>query len=130
MTKTITINGHNIHDIPSFYVEINRVFMTNVDWKLGQSLDALNDMFYGGYGKIQGSEEICLVWKNFEQNREDLGLELTKAYYQEKLKSPAVFNADFVKKKLSELENDTGQTYFEIILDIIHDHPNIHLKTE
>lgn len=127
MEKTITINGNRIHDIPSFYKEINRVFMQNEDWKIGQSLDALNDMFYGGFGKIKGSEKIRLVWKNFEQNREDLGLNLTKAYYQNKLKSPYVFNMDFVQEKLTELEEGTGKTYFEIILEIIGEHPNIDL---
>ncbi|MDR2920824.1 MAG: barstar family protein [Tannerella sp.] len=127
MTKTIIIDGSNIYDIPSFYEEVNRAFMDDEDWKIGQSLDAFNDLLYGGFGKIKGKEKIQLVWKNFEQNREDLGLELTKAYYQNKLKSPEVYNVNFVEEKLSELENGTGKTYFDIILEIIGDHPNIEL---
>jgi len=127
MSKTITINGNNIHDIPSFYKEINRVFMKNSDWKLTENLDALNDMFYGGFGEIKGNEKILLRWKNFEKNREDLGWELTKSYYQNKLKSPSIFNIDFVHKKLIELENGIGKTYFEIIIEIIIGHPNIKL---
>lgn len=125
MPKIITIDGNHIHDIPSFYEEINRVFMKNVDWKIGQSLDAINDIFYGGYGEISGNEDIRLIWKNFEQNKKDLGLQLTKDYYKDKLNSPSVFNTDFVRQKLAELENGTGQTYFEIILEIISEHPNI-----
>lgn len=125
--KTFVIDGNNIHDIPSFYEEINRVFMPNEDWKLGPSLDALNDLFYGGFGEIKGNEEICLVWTNSEKSKKDLGFELTKAYYLEKLKSPSVFNADFVHEKLIELENGTGKTYFEIILEIIAEHKNITL---
>lgn len=101
--------------------------MQEVDWKLGESLDALSDMFYGGYGEIQGKEEICLIWKNFGQNKKDLGPELTKAYYEEKLKSPGKFNADFVKEKLQQLKNGTGKTYFDIILEIIAEHPNVKL---
>lgn len=125
--KTIVIDGKNIHDIPSFYEEINRVFMINVDWKLGQSLDALNDMFYGGYGEIKGNEEILLIWKNFNQNKKDLGFKLTKRYYENKLKQPSVFNIDFVQKEFAALENGQGKTYFEIILEIISEHPNIKL---
>lgn len=125
--KTILIEGSKIHDIPSFYEEINRVFMADENWKLGQNLDALNDMFYGGYGIIKGDEEIHLIWKNFEKNREDLGLKLTKVYYQDKLKQPSIFNTHFASEKLKELEKGTGKTYFEIILEIIHDHPNIKL---
>lgn len=113
MAKTIIIDGNNIHDIPSFYEEINRVFMTNTDWKLGQSLDALNDMFYGGYGEISGDEAIRLIWKDMEKNRKDLGLELTKNYYKDKLRSPTVFNTDLAKAKLDELEKGSGKTYFE-----------------
>ena len=130
MVKTIIIDGSKIHDIPSFYEEINRIFMAGEDWKIGQNLDALNDMFYGGYGKISGNEKIYLVWKDFERNRKDLGLELTKAYYQSKLKSPSVFNTDFIQEKLSELEKGIGKTYFEIILEIIEEHKNIRLIPE
>jgi len=130
MEKTIIIDGYNIKDIPSFYEEINRVFMTDEDWKIGTSLDALNDLLYGGFGKIEGKEEVQLIWKNFEQNRSDLGLELTKVYYLNKLKSPDVFNVDFVREKLAELENGNGRTYFEIVLEIIGEHPNIRLFPE
>lgn len=130
MVTTITINGYNIHDIPSFYKEINRVFMADEDWRIADSLDAFNDLLYGGFGIIKGNEVIHLIWLNFEQNRKDLGAALTKAYYQKKLESPTVFNADFVRKKLEELENNGGQTYFEIILEIIGEHPNIKLITQ
>ena len=130
MIKTIIIDGNKIHDIPSFYKEINRVFMADIDWKLGQSLDAFNDMLYGGYGAIEGGEKIRLVWAGFEKNQKDLGLELTKTYYQEKLKSPEKFNSDFVQQKLAELEDGTGKTYFEIILEIIGEHKNIKLVVQ
>ncbi|WP_029905036.1 barstar family protein [Prevotella sp. 10(H)] len=127
MTKKITIDGNNIHDIPSFYEEINRVFMAGEDWKLGTSLDALDDMLYGGFGAIKGNEDIELIWINFEQNKKDLGLELTKTYYKNKLHFPSIFNTDFVKEKLNKLNNGTGKTYFDIILEIINNHKNIRL---
>jgi len=127
MDKSFIIDGSKIHDITSFYKEINRVFMSNEDWKIASSLDALNDLFYGGFGQIKGSEKIQLFWSCFEQNKKDLGLELTKEFYQNKLKLPSHFNIDFVQQKLDELEKGTGQTYFEIILEIISEHPNIEL---
>lgn len=101
--------------------------MADVDWKLGQSLDALNDMFYGGYGAIDGDEKINLVWTNFEQNRKDFGLELTRTYYENKLKSPEIFNIRLIRERLTKLENGTGPTYFDIIVEIIGEHPNITL---
>lgn len=130
VVKTFVIDGKRIHDIPSFYEEINRVFMADEDWKLGMSLDALDDMFYGGYGKINNKEEIEIIWKDFEKNRKDLGFELTLAYYREKLKSPSIFSTSFVEEKLEELNRGMGKTYFEIILEIISEHPNIKLIPE
>ncbi|GAA4795145.1 hypothetical protein GCM10023231_24440 [Olivibacter ginsenosidimutans] len=41
--KTFVLNGYNIHDIPTFYEEVDRVLMHEVDWKLSESLDALDD---------------------------------------------------------------------------------------
>lgn len=64
--KILTIDGSRIYDIPSFYAEINRVFMSGEDWKLEASVDALNDMLYGAYGAIQGDEPIILMWLNME----------------------------------------------------------------
>jgi len=127
MIKTLIVNGYNINDIPTFYAEINRVFMKGMDWSLGESLDALDDMLYGGYGAINGKEDIRIVWVNFDQNRLDLGKDLTRNYYRRKLEQPDVFNRALISGKLEKLENGTGKTYFEIILEILSDHPNIEL---
>lgn len=128
--KTITIDGTKIHDIPTFYEEINRVFMQDEDWKLGESLDGFNDLLYGGFGLIKDSEKIKLVWKNFEENRESLGIVATRNFYLKKLEHPEIFNVEYIKKSLENLENGNGQTYFEIILEIISEHPNIVLEPE
>lgn len=127
-TKTLTLDGNNIHDIPSFYTEINRVFMADEDWQLGPSLDALDDMLYGAYGAARGEESVVLIWRNMEKNCADLGIAATREYYLEKLKHPDQFNLTLIRKKLAALENGTGATYFDIVLQIIADHPNITLR--
>lgn len=127
MPKSITINGDLIHDIPSFYEEINRIFMAEEDWKIGNSLDAFDDMLYGGFGIIKANESVQLHWLNSENSRKALGFELTQKYYSEKLKAVA-YNKKIIEEKLSALEKGTGQTYFEILLEIISDHKNIHLN--
>ncbi|MEL4307641.1 barstar family protein [Joostella sp. CR20] len=122
---TFTINGANIHDISSFYTEINRVFMADEDWKIGESLDALNDLFYGGFGALKEIDDFDLVWTNSQKSKEDLGKKTTLAYYYNKLKAPEIFNTKFVQQKIQELENGEGQTYFEIIVEIIESHSQI-----
>ena len=125
--KTLTIMGQHITDIPSFYAEINRVFMADMDWKLGHSLDGFNDMLYGGYGAIVGREQIRIVWQDIEKSKTGLGLETTREYLQNKLLHPELFNLTLSQSQLSELDRGVGKTYFEIILEIVADHPNIEL---
>lgn len=128
MTKTLIIDGNAIHDIPSFYDEINRVFMAGEDWKLGNSLDALADMFHGGYGAIGGQEPIRLIWLAMEKSRSQLGLETTRAFYRDKLARPEMFNSKTISSRLAALEAGSGPTYFDIVLEIIAEHPNIELE--
>ncbi|MCF2445422.1 barstar family protein [Dyadobacter sp. CY345] len=127
MKKEIFINGSSVKDIATFYEEINRIFMSKEDWTLGCSLDAFNDLLYGGFGIIKGKEPIKLVWLDSNQSREALGYQTTKLYYEEKLKPNSRFNKEMFQEKLAALENGTGETYFDIILSIISEHENIEL---
>jgi len=130
MKKEIIIDGNRILDKKSLYEEINRVFMQNEDWKLGESLDALNDLLYGGFGVIKESEEVQLIWKNFEENQKIFGFDFTLKFYQENLQYPQTFNIKFIQKSIQELKEGKGMTYFEMILDIISEHPNVELIKE
>lgn len=127
VTHSLTIDGARIHDIPSFYDEINRVFMSDENWKLGASLDALNDMFYGGYGAAKGEEPVVLIWTHMDKSRAALGLDTTRRFYRDKLKHPDIFNVGQIEALLSKLESGEGPTYFEIVLEIIAEHPRIEL---
>ena len=125
LMKKIIIEGKNINNIETFYEEVNRVFMLYENWKIAQSLDAFNDMLYGSFGEIKGKEKIQLIWKDIEQNQKSLGFQTTLEFYQNKLKSPEIFNQKLVLSKIDELHNGVGLTFFEIILEIITDHENI-----
>ncbi|KQS34360.1 ribonuclease inhibitor [Dyadobacter sp. Leaf189] len=127
-SKQIVIDGNAIHDIPSFYEEINRVFMKDENWILGASLDAFSDLLFGAFGEIKGDEPVELIWINQRRSREKLGFETTLAYYTEKLAPDSPFNKTLFAEKRRALECGEGQTYFEIILEIIAEHPNITLK--
>lgn len=130
MTRTLTIDGSRIHDIPSFYDEINRVFMAGVDWTLGPSLDALDDLLYGGYGALDGDAPAILVWTHVAASREALGVDATRQYLLAKLAHPERFSSSQAQRALDALDGGTGQTYFDIVLEIIAAHTNITLVTE
>lgn len=130
MKKEVVIDGNRITDKSSLYEEINRQFMENEDWQLGESLDALDDLLYGGFGILKENEEVRLVWKNFEENKCLFGHEFTKEFYAQKLEYPEDYNSEIIQKKLDELNSGQGQTYFDIILEIIDEHKNIELIKE
>lgn len=125
--KQITINGNAIDDIPTFYAEVNRALMHSESWQIGESLDALNDLLYGGFGAIDGEEQVELLWIDLERTREKLGYEVTKSYYKEKLKPGSPFNKALFTQKLAALEAGKGETYFDMIMATIAEHPKIRL---
>ncbi|MDH1881099.1 barstar family protein [Empedobacter falsenii] len=130
MKKEIQIDGSKIQDLTSLYKEFNDKLMPNEDWELGESLDALDDLLYGGFGEINGNEAIRFVWTDFERMKELFGYDFTLNFYQNKLKYPEVFNVELIQNSIEELQNGNGKTYFEIILEIIESHSNIELVTK
>ena len=130
MKKEIQIDGSKIQDLTSLYKEFNDKLMPNEDWELGESLDALDDVIYGGFGEINGNEAIRFVWTDFERMKELFGYDFTLNFYQNKLKYPEVFNVELIQNSIEELQNGNGKTYFEIILEIIESHSNIELVTK
>jgi len=127
MSRTLTLDGTRIHDIASFYDAINRLFMADVDWQLGHSLDALDDMLYGGFGALDGDAPVTLVWTHFEQTRDALGIDATRAWLQDKLDTPGRYDKTRIRRELDALEAGSGPTYFDIVLEILAAHPNITL---
>jgi RNAse (barnase) inhibitor barstar len=125
--RTFHLDGGRIRDIPSFYDELNRVFMHEVDWQLGQSLDALDDMLYGGYGTADGDGPVTVVWEHHERSRVALGIAATRAYYENKIAHPEVFDTARARRQLDALEDGSGPSYFEIVLDVFASHPRFTL---
>lgn len=124
----LVLAGSAINDIPSFYSEINRVFMAGEDWQLGHSLDALDDMLYGGHGVLAGHESATVIWQDIEQTRSALGEETTRTWLKAKLDSEGTFNVRTIAAQLEALDAGEGQTYFQIVMEIFAAHPRIQLE--
>ncbi|WP_164136833.1 barstar family protein [Stenotrophomonas maltophilia] len=127
MTITLQIEGAAINDIASLYAEINRVFMAGEDWQLAPSLDALDDLLYGGYAALAGHAQATLIWRDIAHSRTALGMETTRQCLLAKLDTPGSFNTQAIARQLDTLQRGEGQTYFEIVMEIFASHRQITL---
>ncbi|NML72415.1 ribonuclease inhibitor [Chryseobacterium sp. RP-3-3] len=124
--KAITIKGNHFSDLSGFYGEVSLVLMKDTDWKVG-TLDGFDDILYGGFGVFESGEEVEIVWKDSQKSKEDLGLEATRHFYENKIRQGKPFNVELIQQKLDELTSGNGQTLFEILIEIIESHKNITL---
>ena len=116
--KMTVINGGHFSDLEGFYEEISELFMNDEDWKVG-TLDGFDDILYGVNSDI--------TWKDSQKSREDLGFDLTKEFYENKIRIGKPFNIELIQQKLDDLIDGNGQTLFEILVEIIGSHQNIKL---
>ena len=116
--KMTVINGGHFSDLDGFYEEVSKLFMKDEDWTVG-TLDGFDDILYG--------VDTDITWKNSQKSREDLGFDLTKEFYENKIKQGKPYNVKLVQQKLDDLIDRKGQTLFEILIEIIQSHQNIRL---
>lgn len=112
------INGSHFSNLEGFYEEISRLFLKDEEWKVG-TLDGFDDILYGFKGGI--------IWKNSQKSKENLGVNLTKEFYENKIRQGKPFDTKLIQQKLDELVDGNGQTLFEILVEIIGSHKNITL---
>ena len=116
--KMTVINGGHFSDLEGFYNEVSELFMNDEDWKVG-TLDGFDDILYG--------VESDITWKDSQKSKKDLGFELTKEFYENKIRQGKPLNVDLIQQKLGDLIDGKGQTLFEILVEIIESHQNITL---
>lgn len=119
--KMTVINGGHFSDLVGFYEEVSQLFMKDEDWKVG-TLDGFDDILYG--------VETDITWKDSQKSKEDLGFDLTKEFYENKIRQGKPFNVQLIQQKLDELIAGEGQNLFEILIEIIESHKNITLILE
>ncbi|WP_029289886.1 barstar family protein [Cellulomonas sp. HZM] len=123
-----TIEGSHVRDIRTFYDELNRVFMADEDWRLGQSLDALADMLHGGFGALLDDPAPVVVWRDHPASRAALGVQATRGWIASRASRPG-YDPARLQADLDELERG-GRTYFDIVLEIFGEYPEIELRLE
>ena len=85
-------------------------------------MTAIDDILYGVNSDI--------TWKDSQKSREDLGFDLTKEFYENKIRIGKPLNVDLIQQKLDDLIDGKGQTLFEILVEIIESHQNITLSLD
>jgi RNAse (barnase) inhibitor barstar len=118
---TYTIDGNDFDTLEELYEKISETMLPGIVW--GHNLDALNDVLYGDFGVLK--EEFILIWKNAARSRQKLGYEYTIEFWEKRL----VHNPD-LKEKLEKARQHKGQTVFDVLMEIIYDHPQITLILE
>jgi hypothetical protein len=116
--KMTVINGSHFSNVAGFYEEVSQLFLKDEDWKVG-TLDGFDDILYGFEGEI--------IWVNSESSKQVLGFDLTKEFYENKIRQGKPFNVKLIQQKLDELIAGKGKTLFEILIEIIESHQNITL---
>jgi hypothetical protein len=116
--ESAVINGSRFSDLSGFYEEVSQVLIKDEDWKVG-TLDGFDDILYGFKGEM--------IWKDSQKSREDLGLEATMKFYENKIRQGKPFNINLAQQKLDDLISGNGQTLYDILIEIIESHKNITL---
>lgn len=116
--KMTVINGSHFSDLEGFYEEVCLLFMKDENWKVG-TLDGFDDILYG--------VDSDITWIDSQKSKEDLGFDLTKEFYENKIRIGKPFNMELIQNKLTDLVAGKGQTLFEILVEIIESHQNIRL---
>lgn len=114
---TYVIDGSKARTWPEIVASIN-AFIPGSEWQ-GNSLDALDDILYGGYGT---PEKFVVVWKASEVSRQALGLDETRSYFKN---MPTAYTLNAAGKT-----EPRSKTLFETLVEIFEGHDNIELCLE
>ncbi|WP_199700405.1 ribonuclease inhibitor [Galactobacter valiniphilus] len=123
----MVIDGAAVDSIAAFYAELNQQLMRGEDWELGPSLDALNDLLYGGIGALAGAALQRWEITDHAAMAAALGVETTRKWLLAKLDPEGPFDRPAIRERLARLEATGHETYFELLLEVFADHPQVEL---
>lgn len=121
------IEGARIATIPDLYIQLNAQLMEDAGWRMGASLDALNDVLYRFHKGTAEAPAAELIWADHAQSRSTLGFEATREWLEQKLTRPDAFNVEGIQRQLDNLLAGAGPTYFDLVLEVFADHPGVRL---
>lgn len=119
--QTYVLDGNDFDTLEELYKKISETMLPGIVW--GHNLDALNDVLYGDFGVLK--EDFTLIWKNAARSRQKFGYDYTVEFWEKRLpRNPSLID------KLEKARQHKGQTVFDVLMEIIYDHPQITLILE
>ena len=70
--QEFTIDGRHFSDMDGFYDEVEQVFTSVLDRRIGRNLNAFNDILRGGFGRHEFGNPIHIKWLSYEKSVRDL----------------------------------------------------------
>jgi RNAse (barnase) inhibitor barstar len=116
--NSYVIDGMQFATLSEFFDVIEKVLIPNMEW--GRNLDAFNDVLSGGFGTPD--EGFELIWKNSEISQAKLGYAETHTYLRKALRRCHPANIEYIKKQIVDAQNDTGQTIYDWLIEIVRSH--------
>ncbi len=125
-TPQFTVDGACFETLDGAAAEFTRALGFTTPWE--GSLDALNDLLYGGFGTPR--EGFVLVWRAADLSRERLGVAATLAWLDARIGRGLPYDVALITARREALVRGEGQTLFDVIVEIIGEHPEIELRLE
>jgi RNAse (barnase) inhibitor barstar len=114
----IEIDGLSFDSLDEFFDVFGSTVLGNTDY--GRNLDAFNDVLRGGFGSPDGG--FILRWKNSNVSRVRLGYAETIRFIERKLGTCHPSNVVSVFDDLKNARKHEGETLFDVICGILHNH--------
>ena len=124
MVPTLTIDGNNFSDFEGFVHEFNiNVVGDDRTWTGGFGM--LNDLLRGGYGTPEGV--FAIEWRHSHKSQKDLGKEATLAWLEAAKDKVHPASRENWSMQIALMKQNTGETLFMRVVNIIVLHPRITL---
>jgi hypothetical protein len=121
--KEYIVDGRNCGDLVSTAREFTRALGWSTPWN--GHLDAFNDFLNGGFGTPD--EGFVLIWEHSDTSRRNLGYPETILWFEERVRSCHPSNASYMREHLETAKRLSGETLFDMLLDIVNKHDDIEL---
>jgi len=79
-------------------------------------------------GHLAYTGAVDILRRNMGASRAALGPEVTRTFFEQRRSSRSKFNGEPIEDQIRALASGQGKTYFDIVMEIFADHPELRLQ--